>query len=163
MSIWRIGAEAAAPTHGLPYESPLEVTRERGVGSDRRKRQPNKGAEAVFDRLTKWIPGDTLALYVPFVTFLATPSVALLIVMILATPLFVLGAAFATGGKFTKRVWVSAVLGMVAFAIWSVSVPQSGWQRWPVVVANQALFAFGGAILGSLFGYAAEGIVKRLE
>ena len=164
MSAWQIGSEAASPS----YSTQEEVRRQHREAGPR-NHQPDTGWQqfkSVFDRLTKWIPGDTLALYVPGVTYLATdgggPSLAFLVVMALVTPLFVVLAAFATGGAVTRRIWISAGLGMVAFAIWSMSVPLSGWQRWHLVASNEAGFAIGAAIAGILFGYFAEGIVRRL-
>ena len=118
------------------------------------------------DLLTKWIPGDALALYVPAVTVLAggggPPSAPLLVAMIVATPLFTIGSAFAVG-RVGRRVWVAALLSGVAFAIWSMSVPLSGWQQWDVVATNSRGFAIGAAVIGILFGYVAEGITLRVN
>jgi len=163
MSAWRIGTEAG---YLRPAAGAAATFNTRAPQPAQPPKKTSAKLQAVFDRLTKWIPGDTLALYAPCITFLATddatPSVLLLVVMIVATPLFVIGAAFATGGKFTKQVWVSAGLGAVAFAIWSMSVPLSGWQRWPLVANHEAGFAIGAAIAGIFFGYLAEGILKLL-
>ena len=161
MSIYRIGIDAAIP-RGLPG------------GSSKRHRSPRRsetsgGAEAfqaVCDKLTKWIPGDALAIYLPGVTLLGAsgkPSALFLIVMILLTPLLTLGFAFSIGAPLGRRVPISATLAAVAFAIWSLSVPMSGWQSLDVVANNTGAVAVGAAICGILFGYVAEGVVKRLD
>jgi hypothetical protein len=168
MSAWRIGAEASAQSGRRSDMRSREGNRSLDIGTSRGAGEPPKHErlQAVFDQLTKWIPGDTLALYVPGVTVLATgggpPSVPLLLAMIVVTPLFVLLSAFAAGNKLTKRVWVAAALGALAFIIWSMSVPLSGWQKWSLVANNGAGFAIGAAIAGLLFSYAAEGVLKRL-
>lgn len=155
MSSWRIGVEAGATGRGPR----LGGVGDGGVTGDE---GPFSG---VMSRLTKWIPSDTLIVYLPGVTLLAgdtgRPSLIFLILMIVVTPLFVLGAAFATG-KITKRVVVSAVLAAVAFAIWSLPVPLSGWQALSAVKANAGAVAVGAAIAGILFSFLAEGLVRRL-
>jgi hypothetical protein len=132
-----------------------------GAGND-----PKAQFAALIDRLTRWIPGDTLAIYAPGVTALAAqkdaqPSIGFLVVAIILTPLFVLGGWWASNTNFSKGVMLKLVLGLVAFVIWSVSVPFSGWQRLDLVSDHQAATAIGAAILGILFGYAAEGAVRR--
>jgi hypothetical protein len=153
MSLYRIGVSAAVP-------SAVETrVRERG---EEGQAQP---LMAVFDRLTKWIPGDALAIYAPGVTLLgassARPSAWFLVVMVIATPLFTLGFAFSTGARLTRRVWVSAGLAAIAFAIWSLSVPMNGWQSIGVIASNKGAVAVGAAVIGILFGYLAEGVAKR--
>src|SRR3954453_17897765 len=91
--------------------------------------------QAILDRVTKWIPGDALALYAAAVTAFASksgaqPSVALLVVGIVACGALVLLSAFATSGSIATSAWLPAGLASGAFAIWSLSVPFSGWQRW---------------------------------
>jgi hypothetical protein len=153
LSTYRIGVTAADP------ESTVMAVRERGDGG---QSQPFLG---VFDKLTKWIPSDTLAIYVPGVTLLgasrASPSILFLIAMIVVTPLFTLGFAFSTGKPLTRTVWVSSALAAVAFAIWSLSVPMNGWQSITLIATNKGAVAVGAALAGILFGYLAEGITKR--
>jgi hypothetical protein len=153
LSTYRIGVSAADP------EATVMTVRERGDGG---QSQPFLG---VFDKLTKWIPSDTLAIYVPGVTLLGasrvSPSILFLIVMIVVTPLFTLGFAFSTGEPLTRTVWVSAALAAVAFAIWSLSVPMNGWQSITLIATNKGAVAVGAALAGILFGYLAEGITKR--
>lgn len=148
MSAWSIGV--AARSRKAPGAVPAEGTNDKAV-------------QGILDRLTKWIPGDVLVLYVAAVTASSTrgskTSLLVLVAAAVLTPLVVICAAYAKGGP-TKRVWVSAILAAVAFAIWSVSVPLSWWQRLPDVQANQAIFAIGAAALGLLFGFIAEGLSR---
>ena len=154
MSVWRIGVTAASRKHAMA-----------GLGEETEKENQNP-IQAVMDKLTKWIPGDVLALYVAAVAALSAgglrASLVVLLCATLFTPLVVIAAAFAKD-HVTKRVWVAAILATVAFGIWSVSVPLSWWQHLPVVQANQAAFSIGAAALGVLFGYVAEGVLKRAD
>jgi hypothetical protein len=156
VSAYRIGISAAhARTWVERGEPPAAETDHSGPFLD------------VFDKLTKWIPTETLAVYIPGVTVIGAnnsqPSVVFLVVMAVATPLFVLGVAFAAGSAMTRSVWISAGLATAAFAIWSLSVPMNGWQSIDAIAANQGGSAVGGAIAGILFGYLAEGITTRLN
>jgi hypothetical protein len=157
MSSWRIGAEAGGGTAGGPAAFG-------GPGTD--AAAETSPVATAIDRLTKWIPGDILALYVAAVTAFAAesgskPSPLLLVVFIALSALFVIGASFATTGEVPRAALLPAVLAALAFTIWTLSVPFSGWQRWGFVSDNQASVAVVAAVLGLLFGYAAEGFTKR--
>ncbi len=161
MSVWRIGAEAMAPapTAGTTARR----SRRRGApaaapGSDR--------LAAAVDRLTRWIPGDILAIYVAAVTALTSaadskPSMVLLVATVVATFLFVILAAFATGDPIEGPTWAAAVLGALAFAIWALSVPMSGWNRIDFVADNKEAVAVSAAFIGVLFGFFADGVMVR--
>ena len=156
MSTYRIGVEAATRSTGT-----LESAGRQGTTD-------SEGSfQAVFDKLTKWIPGDTLAIYAPGVTLLSSsqprPSVVFLIVMIVATPVFTIGSAFSTGNPLTRTVWVAAMLAAGAFTIWSFSVPINGWQHIGIIADNKGAVAICAAIVGIVFGYFAEGITKRIS
>jgi hypothetical protein len=132
-------------------------------GAETVKDRPVKEA---IDRLTKWIPGDALALYVTAVTAFAAsdgarPSPLLLLVFVVLSAAFVIGAAFASTGEVPRTVLLPAVLAAVAFAIWTLSVPFSGWQRWDFVHDHQATVAIIAAVAGILFGFVADGFTKR--
>jgi hypothetical protein len=118
-----------------------------------------------IDRLTKWIPGDVLALYVAAVTAFADsdgakPSPILLIVFVVLSAVFVLGSSFAQTGKVSPKLGLPAALAALAFAIWSLSVPFSGWQRLDFVNEHQAAVAIVAAVAGALFGFLANGLTK---
>jgi hypothetical protein len=157
MSTWRVGEESgtAAVSAG-------------GVAFDPEAAAVDRTVRDSIDRLTKWIPGDALALYVAAVTAFAAsegarPSPVLLIVFVVLSAGFVLGAAFASTGEIPRATMLPAVLAAAAFTIWTLSVPFSGWHRWDFVSDNQAAVAIIAAIAGVVFGFFAEGLTKRAE
>jgi len=160
MSTWRVGAESAAIVEGAADGLPESFTpgADAPAGAD--------GLNSAVDKLTKWIPGDALALYVAAVTAFAAgdeakPSPVLLIVFIVLSAAFVVGGAFAVSGDVPRSVFLPAILAAVAFAIWTLSVPFGGWQRLDVVEDNRAGVAIVAAVTGVLFGFFAEGLTKR--
>ncbi|GAA0503950.1 hypothetical protein Ade02nite_35210 [Paractinoplanes deccanensis] len=154
MSAWQIGSRPPTP------KPPERRTREQTAGS-------RQGTQQFVNTLTKWIPGDALAVYVTGVTALhaqpqSRPSVPLLVVVAVVAPLLVIGGAWATGKPLGTPTWVSAGLALVAFGIWSLTVPFSGWQRWSLISGNQEGVAIGAAVAALLFGLFAEGLVLRV-
>jgi ABC-type proline/glycine betaine transport system permease subunit len=148
VSAWRVGSEAGPDTM-LGEEQPSAI-------------------KAWIDKVTKWIPGDILAFFLAAITSLqqdpkSKPSIVLLVVMWVVTPLAVLGGAFASGKPLTNVVWVSALLAAIAFGIWSLTVPFSGWQRLDVVGDNPRMVAIIAGIAGFLFGFLADGVVQQLK
>jgi hypothetical protein len=122
----------------------------------------NNALAKFADRVTKWIPGDALALYLPGVSFFEDPNPWWLVTMTVVSGLLVLSAAFATGEKIRKEVYAAAGLGSMAFAIWSLSVPSSGWQAIPVLHEKKFMISLVGALAGALFALVAEGITNRM-
>lgn len=175
MSAWRVGVETAQVGSAvLPQAEPGVAADEmggRGVpGAGKAPasvKEDGSGAiNSAVDRITKWIPGDAIALYVAAVTAFAAsagakPSVPLLIVFVLVTAALVVLAEFATTGEIPKRSLLAACLAAIAFGIWSLTVPFSGWQRVEWVHDHQAPVAVIAAILALFFGFVAEGITKR--
>jgi hypothetical protein len=154
VSAWRIGTE-----------SPKR--RQEGRRTRTAPVSSREGTQEFIDHLTKWIPGDALAIYVTGVSALAAqansrPSVVFLAVVLVLTPLLVLGGAWSSGAPIKSPTWVSAGLAALAFAIWSLTVPFSGWQRWRLIADHQAGVAIGAAIAGILFGLFAEGVTRRV-
>jgi hypothetical protein len=121
-----------------------------------------EGLAKFTDKVTKWIPGDALVLYLLGISLFATPNPYWLWIMTVVAGLLVVGAAFATGEEIRKEVWVSAVLASVAFAIWSLPIPSSGWQKIPGIESNKFIVSLAGAVAGSLFALVAEGITRRM-
>jgi hypothetical protein len=191
VSVWRVGADT-----GMAAERVRERRRtlagegEEGGAADKTPRPPQaapappasappapaadaQGAgsgggalQNAVDRLTKWIPGDVLALYVAGVTALAAaqgarPSIVLLAAFAVVALLWVPAAAWASTGSVPSRTWLPAGLAATAFCLWTLSVPFSGWQRWSVVSDNQAAVAIVAALLGIFFGFFADGLTKR--
>lgn len=151
MSVWRVGRDAAT-----------DATKTRG-GPPTRGGEPK--LETFIDRVVKWIPGDVLALYAAGVTAIGAPSMWWLVVGVILSPIIVLLTPFATTGHFApwKAGLVLALLAFVATAIWSLSIPNSGWQEMQVIRDHAAQVALGAAVLGLLFGLVADGVEKRLK
>jgi hypothetical protein len=150
MSAWRVGTEAVRDDVQEGVAPPAD----------------DGGAiQKAIDTLTKWIPGEVVALYVAVVAAATTsadhrPSIVLLIVFIVVTPLWVILAGFADTGEIKAKAILPALLACAAFTIWSLTVPGSGWQRWHVVSDNLQSITIVAAIAGALFGLFATGITK---
>ena len=161
MSAWRIGVEGASRSSGWRGAAP-ETGSPAGQDGDQRQQLP---FTKEFDRLKKWIPAETLAVYVPAVALVSAgsgkSSLPLLILMLAATPIIVIVAAASKGGVGLRAV-VSAILALVAFAIWSVSVPLSGWGQLDVVSKNTTMVVIVAVLAGIIFSYAAEASINRL-
>jgi hypothetical protein len=149
MSAWQLGAE--------PRDSSIGKV---GTGSTE-----EANVKVYVDRITKWIPGDVLALYVAGVTILASRGeagldVGWLVVAAIATPGLVLLGAWSTG-EVARRDFVKAGLGLMAFIVWSLTVPSSGWQHVTFIAADPGLVTVIAALAGLVFGLIAEGSVRR--
>jgi hypothetical protein len=137
------------------------------IGSDRKDIPTFMGTDlqTYLDRVTKWIPGDVLAIYAAGVTVLANregaqPNIHWLAVMALATPAIVLLGGWATGALRREHA-VRAALAIIAFGIWSVTVPFSGWQQWDVIARDSGFVAVLAGLSGIIFGLFADGAVLR--
>jgi hypothetical protein len=181
MSAWRVGTEVAArtppatgdETGGAPPDEGLDSEGGAGGGGGGGAGGGAGGGTAgdgklqtKIDKVTKWIPGDALAIYAAGVTAFAAkqgarPSVILLIIGIVFAAAIVLAAAFASNGSIPSKTFLPASLAAGAFTIWSLSVPFSGWQRWDAVHDNQAAVAVVAAAAALFFGYVADGFTKR--
>ena len=84
------------------------------------------------------------------------------IIGIVVAALLVLVGSYAATGSIPHTTFLPAGLAAGAFAIWSLSVPLSGWQRLDFVHDNQAAVAVVAALLALLFSQFAEGITKQL-
>jgi hypothetical protein len=168
MSAWRVGVEAAQ-ADDQPPPSPKGDDEKGGRGSGGGGGGGGAGDSSLTDavnRVTKWIPGDALALYVAAVTAFsastnARPSIVLLIAFVVITAAITVLGEFATTGNIPNQSLIQAALAAVAFVIWSVTVPFSGWQRLDWVQDNQAAVAVVAAIVALMFCFTAEGISKR--
>jgi len=126
--------------------------------------EPKNAVSNAIDTVAKWIPGDVLALYVAGVTIVGQPSVSLLIAFVVVTPLYFIAIAYSKSEQLTFRgTVVPALLAMGAAAIWSMTVPSSGWQRSVFIKDNSAVVAVIAAFLALLFGRFADGVVRRLN
>jgi hypothetical protein len=142
MSAWSIGADRA------------EVQK-MGRGGD--------STSEIIGRVARWIPGDILVLYAGAINSVsaepAPPSVRLLVVFFIATPVVVLLGAFAKH-KVARFDFAKAALAMLAFAIWSLSIPRSGWHQWSLVSDNPAWVTIVSVLGGLMFGLLASGIER---
>lgn len=142
MSAWTIGAERV-PAAKLGDKS---------------------AATEIIGKLARWIPGDILVLFAGAVNWVSTepshPSVPLLVVFWAATPCVVILSAWAKH-DLKKIDSVKAFLATIAFGIWSLSIPRSGWQNWDLVSKNPGWVTGISALGGLMFGLLASGIERK--
>lgn len=136
-----------------------------GVGastSEVRLATPDAGS--YVGRVVRWIPGDVVALYGAAILWVTpeplAPSLALWWWFVAAAPVVTLAGAFATR-NLKKFDAVKAALAAVAFAIWSLSVPRSGWQQLGAIAANPGWVIAASALGGVIFGLVASGIERK--
>jgi hypothetical protein len=114
------------------------------------------------DRIVQWIPADVIALYTVGITTLHTqtpdpnPSPLWLIIAGVVAFVLVLLAAQRTRGKVAGRDFVLAVMAILAFAIWSLAIPGSGWHDWHIVENNPGWVALIAGLGGLVFGGIAD-------
>ena len=124
----------------------------------------DKVASEMVGRVVRWIPGDIIVLFAAAINWIsaepARPNMTLLVVFVALTPVVVLLAAFATRG-LARFDYVKAVLATLAFAIWSLSVPRSGWHQLDLVAQNPGWVTLASALGGLMFGLFASGIERR--
>ena len=159
MSAFRVGTESVG---GPPATAPPRTLE---AATDTTAPESKTGLGGFADRVTKWIPGEVITLYVAAITAIAgssglDPSIPLLIAFAVVAALFTFGGAFANSGEVPSGTVLSALLATIAFLIWSLTVPASGWQELDVVKDNPTEVAIAAAIFGILFSQIAEGIEK---
>ena len=137
MSALRIGREAAGPDYRLFASGEPEWKK-------------------FVDRITKYIPGDAIAGYTAIITLFSStkgvpdPQLRWAVIFLLGvTPgLVVLGYLLAPNHKSLSAIVPDLVLGILAFAMWSVTVPGNGWLDWSVVGDNPKQVAGIGIVVG---------------
>lgn len=118
--------------------------------------------KAFVDRVVQWIPGDVIAVYTVGITTLRTqdpdpnPSPLWLIIAAGMAFILVLLAAWRTRHKLRFRDLVLAIVAVIAFGIWSLAIPDSGWYDWSKVADNPGWVALIAAVAGVLFGAVAD-------
>jgi FtsH-binding integral membrane protein len=158
MSAWRIGTGGETP----PEESDPTFGGPEATGNT-----PAQQLNAFVQTVTEWIPADVLAIYLAGVTYLASaanakPSLGFLAAMTVVTPIAVFLGAFSVGNPINIKLGIRALLALLGFLIWTLTVPFSGWQSFDVVAANSGVVAVASAVGGLLFGLLAQGISRRL-
>jgi hypothetical protein len=150
------GAAAPAPAAAAAAAQPAPTT------------SGNEAISGAVNKVTKWIPGEAIALYVAAITaFTSTAggnsSWALLVLFVILSAALVILGAFAATGKVATATLVGGGLAAAGATIWSLTVPLSGWQRIGWVHDNQAAVAVGAAVVALLFTLVAEGVTKNLS
>jgi hypothetical protein len=118
--------------------------------------------KSYIDRVTQWIPADAIALYLLGITALQTqhpnpnPNWVLLGIGLGLSLVLVLLAAWATRKRVGRKDITLAVLATVAFAIWSLAVPESGWHRIHWVATNPGWIFIIAAGTAVVFGIIAD-------
>jgi hypothetical protein len=118
--------------------------------------------KAFIDRLIQWIPADVIAIYTVGITTLRTqdpdpnPSTLWLVIAGVLAFVLVLLAAWRTRKRLARRDGVLAVAAVVAFAFWSLAIPDSGWYDWDAVADNPGWVALVAGVGGLLFGALAD-------
>jgi hypothetical protein len=157
------GAPAApAPAAAAPAAAPAAAAQPAPTTSS-----GNEAISGAVNKVTKWIPGEAIALYVAAITAFSSTaggnsSWALLVLFVILSATLVILGAFAATGKVATATLVGAALAAVGATIWSLTVPLSGWQRIGWVHDNQAAVAVGAAVVALLFTLVAEGVTKDL-
>lgn len=123
----------------------------------------------VVNRLTKWIPAESLAVYVPGVTLLHSlggandePKFWFVAVTAVVTPLFTWLQVLKSEQKVGRKTWLACTLAFIAFLIWSFSVPFNRWQDVRAIAENSGAVAVVSAIAGLLFGQIADILTSRV-
>ncbi|HNI35543.1 MAG TPA: hypothetical protein PLV93_09090 [Microthrixaceae bacterium] len=137
MSALRIGREAAGPEYRLTAADEPEWKK-------------------FVDRLTKYIPGDAIVGYTAIITLFSSadgvpdPQLSWALVFLLGvTPgLVIIGFLLAPNHGGLGAIVPDVILGMIAFAVWSVTVPGNGWLDWTVVANNPKQVAGIGIVVG---------------
>jgi len=118
MSLFTIGYESGTSGETLAYEDS--------------KSEPKQGFFGKVQVLTKWIPTEILAIYVPGIALLAgpqqdnNPSLGFTLFVLVFVPIFVVIGAYVTDRLGTRTI-VACLLAIVAFVLWSLTVPLNGW------------------------------------
>jgi hypothetical protein len=141
MSAWRIGA---------------------GTDDVASARETGNNLKRYIDKITMWIPGDVVVIYVAGVTALFAQgnesSVVWLVVMAVVTLVYVPIAAWAARKPITGAVLARALLVVVAFLIWSLTVPANGWLELDALDKEAGWVALIATVAGVFFGLLAERI-----
>jgi hypothetical protein len=125
--------------------------------------------KAFIDRLVQWIPADVIAIYTVGITTLRTQSpdpnpspLWLIIAAALAFVLVLLGA-YQTRKSLGGRDFLLALMAIIAFAIWSLAIPDSGWYDWSTVAHNPGWVALIAGVGGLVFGAVADAFLGDLR
>lgn len=126
--------------------------------------------EKFVGKVLKWVPADLAVIYTGFIKALVDspdddPNVRLTVVFIVLAPIAVLLVSFSSGDRGVKGRALAArvVLAAPALAIWSGTVPNSGWDQIEWVAENPAWTVGIAAVAGFFFSLIADGIESRVK
>ncbi len=128
----------------------------------------DSGLARFVGKVLKWVPADVAVLYAAFIKALVDdpndgPNVVLTIIFIGLTPfILVLLAATSPKGARGKLLVTRAILSMPAFVIWSLAVPNSGWDQISWIGDNPAWTAGFAGVAGFVFSLIAELVEKAV-
>lgn len=124
-------------------------------------------------KVLQWIPGEVIAFYGAITTIIVQNekesignlgSILLTAAGVLLSAAFVLLAAFSNTsekGWLTKRVKLRSGLAAIAFVIWSLTIPSSGWNQIDWIAKHPAPTAAIAGLLGLVFSLFATGADKH--
>lgn len=124
-------------------------------------------------KVLQWIPGELVVFYGALTTIIVqnesdtaadTGMVLLTVAAVLLAPAIVALGTFSNTsepGWFTRRVALRCGLATIAFAIWSLTIPNSGWNHIDWIADNPAPTAAIAGFLGLLFSMFATGADKH--
>ena len=147
-----------APVDGAPREEPPAQ---------------NPTMSDLAGKVLAWIPGEVVVIYGALITLFvgsdsetlgASGSIILtLLGFVLAGGLVVLAAWSSTSGPgwMTQRIKGRAALACAAFVIWSLTVPDSGWQEIDWIADHPAETAALAGVIGLIFSLIATGADNR--
>ncbi len=121
--------------------------------------------KAFVDRVVQWIPADVIAIYTVGITTLRiespdpNPSPLWLVIAGALGFALVLISARVTRRRLGWRDVGMAVAAVVAFAIWSLAIPESGWYDWHVIADHPGWVALVASVGGIVFGAIAEALL----
>jgi hypothetical protein len=124
-----------------------------GAGTPGFRGLDDSSTNSIFEfigKIAKWIPAEIVTLYGAGVTAMQpaadaadkTPviSVELWVVALVGTAVLIFAAAMSAG---QKNGLLRAALGMVAFVIWSATIPHSAWEKLSFFTTNEIVVYVG--------------------
>jgi hypothetical protein len=173
---WTLGRDAAL----LGENASIPITRKDVFEADPRTDKEKEGQGEPRDTLSDmagkvlaWIPGEVIVLYGALITLFVqndpekagnATTIILTVLGVIAAGGFVYLAAWSstkTKQWVTKRIRGRAILASIAFLIWSLTVPNSGWNEIGWIADNPAAMAGIAGAFGLVFSFIATGFDNR--
>jgi hypothetical protein len=142
MSAWRIGRES----------SELAGTKDASQ------------TKTFVDRIVKYIPGDAIVGYTTAITLFAlqsgqpSPKLWLALVFVVVTAVLVVLGWLSATPRDPGAIARDLFLAIVAFVVWSLTVPGNGWTEISFIGSNPAI----AALVGLIAGIVMPGLAKAL-